>query len=395
MTEFRNDAYIAVSPVMQDISAELKVMSRVPDCSILLLGETGVGKTYLIKSIHEWHFGNENNRNVVSVSAGQLMGGLSEGVLHGYEKGAFTGATKTQRGLLEIADGNTLLIDEVGDLPPNAQVMLLALLGNEAVSRRFGSEETRKPKPSIIISATNREINLEDSEFRRDLYYRIANHVVVIPPLRERPEDILAIAEYHLKGLNRNITLDDSARNTLLQYKWPGNIRELCATIDRSAALLRHDSNVLSSGNIIFQNQTRAGGTASGLTNIRAVHQEIPNESSQQMREAINLEGKNILKLLGEVVGYSIIPTDLAKRANTDRAKMAHILKPKETDRNQASLDVALSGKLRMTLIHVCDEHNAGPAQRKALMTALDRFVWAHEGLEIAKIRESNGPPAI
>lgn len=208
------------------------------DSSVLLLGESGVGKGVLARTLH-----NQSPRAAapfISVNCAALPESLLEAELFGYMGGAFTGAlSQGKPGLFEVADCGTLFLDEIGEMSPGVQAKLLHVVQDREV-RRIGATQSR-PVNVRLISATNRD--LEESvrlgKFREDLYYRLSVVPVLIPPLRERPEDIVALLDYFLTKvcqrykITRHFT--NEAITRLLAYKWPGNVRELENLVERLA----------------------------------------------------------------------------------------------------------------------------------------------------------------
>jgi transcriptional regulator with GAF, ATPase, and Fis domain len=205
---------------------------------VLLFGETGTGKEVIAHAIHR--LSARNRGPMITVNCGAIPESLIDSELFGHEKGAFTGATSQQRGRFERADGGTIFLDEVSELPVNAQVRLLRVLQEKEVERVGGS---RPIKVDIrIISATNRDLKilLRDGSFRSDLYYRLGVFPVFIPPLRERKGDIPALADHFMAkkakemGLLSMPRLASGAIGKLMQYNWPGNVRELNNVIERA-----------------------------------------------------------------------------------------------------------------------------------------------------------------
>lgn len=192
---------------------------------VLILGETGVGKEVLARYIHE--HSKRQGMLFLPINCAAIPRDLLESELFGYEKGAFTGATQSRKGLLERADGGTVLLDEVVDMPLEAQAKLLRTIETKELlplgSSRYRSIDVR------FIAATNADIKtrVEQGDFRRDLYYRLSIFVYTIPPLRQRVQDILALANYFIAEVGEAARLSPAVVELLLCYPWPGNIREV------------------------------------------------------------------------------------------------------------------------------------------------------------------------
>ncbi|SHE46676.1 transcriptional regulator [Fodinibius roseus] len=200
------------------------------DITILLEGESGVGKDITAKAIHE--VSKRKNENMVIVNCGAIPEGIIESELFGHEKGAFTGAHEAREGYFEKADGGTIFLDEIGDTPPNVQVKLLRVLESGEYFR-VGSSKMRTTDVRVI-AATNKDLwNLvQEEKFREDLYYRLDTVKVKLPPLRERPDDIIPIfrtfvTEFSAKYDSVFKGFSDDAKELLISYRWPGNVREL------------------------------------------------------------------------------------------------------------------------------------------------------------------------
>jgi transcriptional regulator with PAS, ATPase and Fis domain len=200
--------------------------------SVLLLGETGTGKDYFAKFLHENAYPDPENRPFIKINCGAIPESLLESELFGYEKGAFTGASaKGKKGLIELANNGTLFLDEIGELPYNLQAKLLGVLQDKELTRVGGSEKIKIN--AKIISASNRDIfkMTQENKFRLDLYYRISMVTLHIPPLRERREDIPYLIDQLLREINqlygKNAYLSLELYDLFFKYDWPGNIREL------------------------------------------------------------------------------------------------------------------------------------------------------------------------
>jgi DNA-binding NtrC family response regulator len=233
------DNIIAQSDKMQ---AVLALVERVAptNSTVLLGGESGVGKDLIARAIHE--HSQRASGPFVKINSTAIPENLLESELFGYEKGAFSGATGTKPGKFELADKGTLFLDEIGDVPGAIQVKLLRVLQDREFERLGG---TRTLKVDVrLVAATNRDLRaaLEDGTFREDLYYRLNVVAIDIPPLRDHPEDVPALANFFLaryaKESGKNITaITPDAMKRLMGYHWPGNVRELQNIIERGVAL--------------------------------------------------------------------------------------------------------------------------------------------------------------
>ncbi len=211
---------------------------------VLVQGETGTGKEVIASAIH--NASSRRNGPMRSINCGAIPATLIESVLFGHEKGAFTGAERTAPGLFEQADGGTVLLDEVGELSQQAQAALLRVLETKRVLRVGGTEE--REVDVRVVAATHRDLEAmtKDGTFRLDLLYRLNTMQIRVPPLRERPEEIEALAELFLQEANRasgtTVTgIDDDARRLLRTYEWPGNVRELRNVIERAVIVSQGD----------------------------------------------------------------------------------------------------------------------------------------------------------
>jgi DNA-binding NtrC family response regulator len=230
---------IGASPAMRDIAALIRKVAH-NRSSVLLTGESGTGKEVVARTIH-FH-GSRRTQPFVPINCTAIPEGLLESELFGHVRGAFTGAHATKRGLFEKANGGTLFLDEIGDLGLGLQSKLLRVLQDREVRPVGGNQSVRVDVR--IISATNRDLQKEMAEgrFREDLYYRLAVIPIEIPPLRERPEDVPALAEVFLRkhGEGRH-RLTPEAMDRLLSQPWRGNARELENVIERAVVLAEGD----------------------------------------------------------------------------------------------------------------------------------------------------------
>jgi DNA-binding NtrC family response regulator len=224
---------------MQELYRRIGKVART-DATVLILGESGTGKELAARAIHEQS--TRANRPMVCVNCAAIPETLIESELFGHEKGAFTGATSGRSGLIEAADGGTLFLDEIGELPQEAQARLLRFL-QEGEIRRVGAVQPLKVDVRLI-AATHRDLKsrARSGQFREDLYYRLYVMELRMPPLRERGEDILELAEAFLakqaeKMGCESLSFSPAALDLMRHYHWPGNVRELENAIERAVIL--------------------------------------------------------------------------------------------------------------------------------------------------------------
>jgi transcriptional regulator with GAF, ATPase, and Fis domain len=237
--ETRYGLLVGRSPKMVRV---LELLEKVipTQVAVLIQGETGTGKELIARAIHL--NGPRKDQNFIAVNCGALPENLLESELFGYKKGAFTGASEDRVGLFEAADGGTLFLDEVGEMPPTLQVKLLRVLQDSQI-RRVGDTVSRKVD-FRLVTATNRDLKAEvdASRFRQDLFYRMNVVPISLPPLRERGEDVLLLAQHFLdtfaKQQQKPIRgMTPEARELLTRHPWPGNVRELENAVARAVAL--------------------------------------------------------------------------------------------------------------------------------------------------------------
>jgi Nif-specific regulatory protein len=245
--KYKFSGIIGKSKSMQEIFSTIKKIAP-HTTTVLIHGETGTGKELIARAIH--FNSSRETRQMVTINCGAMPAELLESELFGHRKGAFTGASRDKKGLLETADGGTIFLDEIGDMPLPLQVKLLRVL-QDGVIRRVGDNVTRKVDVRIL-AATNRDLSkdIEKGTFREDLYYRLNVVPIHIPPLRERQEDIIPLVEHFLNKysskMNKGeVRITPGAIKLLLSMPWGGNVRELENTIERALAL-SGDSAILS-----------------------------------------------------------------------------------------------------------------------------------------------------
>lgn len=295
MSEVNEDdmEIIGESPVMQTLFSTIEKVSNT-DANVLILGENGTGKDVIARLLY--HCSPRYGQPFVSIDLGTIPEQLFESELFGYEKGAFTDARKSKAGRIEAASGGILFLDEIGNLTLPMQSKLLTAIEKRQISRLGGTQSV--PIDIQLICATNADIRqmVAEGNFRQDLLYRVNTIEIHVPPLRERGEDILLLAEHFLnryakkyrkeiKGINRD------ARSKLLKYTWPGNVRELQHTIER--AVIFSDGLMLRPDNFPFQPAPAAQETiASEILNLEQLER-------QAIERAMRLSEGNMTRAAG------------------------------------------------------------------------------------------------
>ena len=284
---------------------------RVADtgATVLLTGESGVGKDVFAKQIHQ--LSGRNSKPYVAINCAAIPDNLLESTLFGYEKGAFTGATKAQPGKFEQANGGTLFLDEIGEMPLELQAKLLRVLQDQVVER-LGS--MRSVNCDVrIVAATNQDLQqrVKDGKFREDLYFRLAVFPIRIPPLRERHQDILPLAEHFLARYGRTmgrqgLKLSAQSNHALQNYPWPGNVRELENAMQR--ALLLSDGDLIEPNDIELHGSEPSMASSAPMANLSAGGTPLAYTSDTESttlgaQDMDSIEREHILKVLKQVDG--------------------------------------------------------------------------------------------
>ena len=287
---------IGESPVMQRVMQTVEQVAPT-DANVLILGENGTGKDVIARQLCA--LSHRAAKPFVSIDLGSVPEQLFESELFGYEKGAFTDARKAKAGRMETASGGTLFLDEIGNLPLPLQAKLLAALERREISRIGSTQVT--PIDVRLLCATNADIHTEVAEgrFREDLLYRINTIEITIPPLRERGEDIILLAEHFLKTYahkyNKKVTtLNRDARQRLLRHSWPGNVRELMHAVERAVLLSKGDG--LCAQDFILNESARHKPQTQTL-NLERLEQEA-------IERAMNVAGGNVTRA-AELLGIT------------------------------------------------------------------------------------------
>ncbi len=312
-----HEEIIGDSKGLKKVLSQVEIVSTT-DSTVLIRGDTGTGKERIARAIH--NLSTRKNRALIKVNCPAIPSGLIESELFGHEKGAFTGALTKKIGKFELADGGSIFLDELGDLPLDAQAKLLRVL-QEKEFERVGGTETCNVDVRVI-AATNRDLEtaVKEGEFRADLYYRLNVFPIVVPPLRDRKEDIELLAHHFMNkfsiklGKNLNKIGAETAKK-LKNYSWPGNIRELENIIERAS--------ILSTGNALHVSENLFDSS----NNI-----DTPNKTSPKLED---VERDHIINILNstswQIHGESGAAKVLGMNPSTLRTRMAKLGIKKKT----------------------------------------------------------------
>ena len=303
-TKTNQDGFIGNSASLDKIK-ELALRASKTDAPIVLLGESGVGKEVFASFIHS--NSNRFKKPFIALNMAAIPENLLESELFGFEKGAFTDATETKIGKFEASNGGTIFLDEIGEMPYALQAKLLRVLQEKEVTR-LGS--TKSIKLDIrVISATNADLKskIKDNNFREDLYYRLSTIPITIAPLRNRIDEIIQIAEYTLEttikkyGL-QNKRFSKEAISTLLDYRWPGNIRELLSVVERASILSEGDE--ISKDDLFLDSRD----TSNKKESIASMEEELIREvlSEYDLKESAKILGMTTTALDKKIKKYEI-----------------------------------------------------------------------------------------
>lgn len=293
---------IGECPAMQELKAQM-VRVAATDANVLITGENGTGKDVVAHALHQ--LSDRARKPFVNIDLGCIPENLFESELFGYEKGAFTDAKNAKEGRIETADGGTLFLDEIGNLNLPMQQKLLTVIEKHE-TQRIGSNKVSYVDVRIL-AATNANLREEVGEgaFRQDLFYRLNTIELHLPPLRERGEDIVLLAEYFLKFYSGKYSVGDvrlgaSAKQKLLKHTWPGNVRELQHCIER--AIVLGDKTELAAEDIRLEDSVVASGTSSGSIKVDSLN--LQTLEREAIKRAISLSNGNLTQA-AELLGIT------------------------------------------------------------------------------------------
>lgn len=298
--------FIASSPALEQ-AKKIALKVAPTDANVFLMGQSGVGKDVFANFIHE--NSNRSKSPFIAINMAAIPEHLLESELFGYEKGAFTDATAQKLGILEVANGGTVFLDEIGEMPIALQAKLLRVLQEKTITRLGSSKGIAIDVR--FISATNANIaqKITRSEFRQDLFFRLQTIPIFIPPLSERKEEILQIAEYKLQETTQKYgfepkTFSKDSKEQMLQYAWHGNVRELLSVIER--AVILSDGSEIKPEDLALQSRERVFGNVQD-SSIMDLEKELLSQTF--VREGGNI--KNMSDLLG--MSESVLRAKIAK----------------------------------------------------------------------------------
>lgn len=281
---------------MQNVLGMVEKIAKSDASTVLVQGESGTGKELIAKAIH--YESARADKPFMAINCAAVPETLLESELMGHEKGAFTDAKTQKRGLFEAADGGTIFLDEIGDMAPGMQAKLLRVLEERTFRRVGGTKEI--PVDVRIVSATNKDLlaAIEEKTFRNDLYYRIQVIPILLPPLRERPDDILPLVKHFIAHFNREFgknvkAVSKMAEKFLVEYSWPGNIRELKNVIERAIILENEETLVLE--HLPQEMVAKTGGPGTGPLTLRLPPEGIDIEDVERelIRQALEISEGN------------------------------------------------------------------------------------------------------
>jgi anaerobic nitric oxide reductase transcription regulator len=305
---------IGQSPIIQTLKNEIKLVAA-SNFSVLILGETGVGKELVARNIHLYSA--RKDQPLIHLNCASLPENLAESEFFGHAKGAFTGAQNARQGKFQLADGGTLFLDEIGELPLTMQSKLLRVLQSGEI--QTVGEDTPKYVDVRVVAATNRNLKEEVAQghFRADLYHRLSVYPITVPPLKEREHDVTLLAGYFIEQTARKLgikqlKLSGEAHALLNQYNWPGNVRELEHVVSRSAL------------------KAKQGQWQNAIITITAEHCDLTLQaqphSISALPNAVNTMVNQSLKLSVKSLQYRVI-TEQLKQHNYNWAAVARVLK--------------------------------------------------------------------
>jgi DNA-binding NtrC family response regulator len=281
---YQNSHIYGVSPQIHYVKELIGMISKTHKTSVLIQGESGTGKELAANAVH--YNSHRNDKPLMKINCSAIPDSLLESELFGYEKGAFTDAKNTKKGLFELADGGTVFLDEIGDMNPFLQSKILRVLESQTFMRVGGEREI---KVDIrIVAATNKDLEtmVREGFFRKDLYYRLKVMVVEMPPLRDRLEDILLLSNLFIEENNKEYKksikgFSEEGKKRMVQYSWPGNVRELKNVIER--AMILTDQDIISPKHLPFELKQAEKALGDAEHEISEISPDMSLENMEKM----------------------------------------------------------------------------------------------------------------
>jgi DNA-binding NtrC family response regulator len=307
---------VSESPAMKNIMAVIREVAK-SDITVLLTGDSGTGKEVIARTIHQ--YSNRNDKSFVAVNCAAISESLLESELFGHEKGSFTGAVERRIGKFEMANGGTLLLDEISEMSYGLQAKLLRAIQEREIDRVGGKAPIKLDVR--IIATTNRDLMaaVKKGTFREDLYYRLNVFPIVIPALRERPEDIMPLAEYFLSRLSQKMgkafSYSDAFVSYLLKKEWAGNVRELENFIYRAAVMTASDVLMPPED---FKSVESSGAVAAGVSKpgkMKDVERELIintlRQTGNNRTKAADIIGVSVRTIRNKLKEYAITDDEI------------------------------------------------------------------------------------
>lgn len=281
----QTEGLISRSPSMESVKIMIEKIAKT-DATVLIQGETGTGKEIAAKNIHT--LSERKKHAYIQINCGAIPESLIESELFGYEKGAFTSASTSKVGLLEIANNGTVLLDEIGEMPIHLQVKLLRAIQTNEITRVGGT--SKKQLNVRYIAATNKDLKklVHEGVFREDLYYRLNVVQIAIPPLRERKEDIAPLFQHFLKKFkrkyNKDLQISSGALRLLEEYEWPGNVRQLENIVEQLVILT--ENNLISEKNLPIEISKQL--VIKNNTELKSLKETVEEVEKAMIKRALN-----------------------------------------------------------------------------------------------------------
>ena len=293
------DAILGRSPAIERVRRLLRRIARSSAATVLLTGESGTGKGLAARALHD--ASNRARKPFMNITCTALAPSLLESELFGHERGAFTDARTRKKGLLELADGGTVFLDEIGDMAPELQAKLLRVLEDRSFRRVGGTESLYADVRIVAATHVDLQRAVAHRSFREDLYYRLAVFVVEIPPLRERAEDLEPLVESFVAEACKNegrsrLKVTEAAMQRLRLHSWPGNVRELRNMIERAVLLAEDDRLDEDAFDVLVRRTGRAPVTMASLFELPVNGVDLRDLEQRMVEEALRRTGGNITR---------------------------------------------------------------------------------------------------